>query len=71
MNGGKLLKGDGRGGFSGRPVLRSALNARPTASQGEAPARATGKTNCRRNDKHRRRFWVRLTDPRRLTGATL
>lgn len=48
MNGGKLAKGDRRGGFSDRPALRFAQNARPTASQGEAPARAIGKTEERR-----------------------
>ena len=45
--------GDRRDDISDRPVLRFALSARPTASQGEAPARAIGNMEFQEETKDR------------------
>lgn len=60
MNSGLLARRERARQFSDRLALRFALNARPTASQGEAPARAIGKTKFQEEmTKHSQGFWIR------------
>ena len=69
MNLDSLTRRDGPGRFADRLALRFAQNARPTASQGEAPAKVIGKTRFQEERQVQLKI-MDQTDRRRLTGAT-